>query len=497
MRTSWMLAVGAGVIVGVGALGACGSGSQGPAGPPGKDGQNGQTGPAGSAGAAGQPGKQGPPGEAGASIVISETAKHGLDISPVPVNLAGLTGDQIEAVGQGSYLVNAIGDCTGCHTSDPTKFLAGGVQFGGGAAPFTVTTRNLTPDATTGLPHDVQNVTQFVNVMRTGADYHGVGDGGAPTTTLVVMPWAVFRWMSTSDIQNIYAYLQVIPAVSNAVPDDTKPPIPPAAFAASYGDGNQSAAVPLPPETDVQGNAVADPGNVLRGLAIVPLSGITPPSDPGAQALFGRGAYLVNALADCNGCHTNPATTNPANTKISTTMYLTGGAVFDTPPPLQPLLHTVRAASANLQGSSKGFFTEPTMQFSTFLTLITQGVHADDPPPQAPLAFPMPWQTFSHMQLGDLEAIYTYMSAVAAQYGKTALTGAADKTIPAPALYCDTKVACPTGMKCSSASAAGECLAPTCVKDTDCAVCQTCGGASTGCATMTGTALAGCVAQGY
>jgi len=137
------------------------------------------------------------------------------------------------------------------------------------------------------------------------------------------------------------------------------------------------------------------------------------------------------------------------------------------------------------------------MEFSTFLTLITQGIHADDPQPQAPLAFPMPWQTFSHMQLGDLEAIYVYMNAVATQYGKTALTGAADKTLPMPELYCDTKVACPTGMKCSSSSAAGECLAPTCVKDTDCAVCQTCGGASTGCQAMAASALAACEAQGY
>jgi hypothetical protein len=500
MVRGWIAAIGVGVIAGGAALGACGgTGAQGAAG---QNGEAGAPGPAGSAGATGQPGatgKQGPPGEAGASIVISETAKHGLDISPVPVDLSGLTGDQIEAVGQGSYLVNAIADCTGCHTSDPAKFLAGGVQFGGTGAPFTVTSRNITPDATTGLPHDVQTVAQFVNALRTGADYHGVGDAGTPTQSLIVMPWAVFRWMSTGDIENIYAYLKVIPAVSNAIADDTKPPIPPTAYPspAAYGDGNQAAATPLPPETDAQGNPVADPNETLRGLALVPLTGITPPADPGGQAQFARGAYLVNAMADCNGCHTNPANTSQTSTKLSTTMYLTGGQVFATPPPLQPVLHTVRAASANLQGSTKGFFTEGGVTFSTFLTLITQGIHADDPPPQAPLAFPMPWQTFSHMQLGDLEAIYVYMNAVATQYGKTALTGAADKTIPAPALYCDTSNACPTSMKCSSTSAAGECLPTSCVKDTDCGACQTCGGGSVGCQAMAAPALATCVAQGY
>ena len=38
----------------------------------------------------------------------------GLAIAPVPLNLAGL--DQTK-VGLGSYLVNAVGDCNGCHSS--------------------------------------------------------------------------------------------------------------------------------------------------------------------------------------------------------------------------------------------------------------------------------------------------------------------------------------------------------------------------------------------
>jgi hypothetical protein len=432
--------------------------------------------------------------------VISETAKHGLDISPVPLNLAGLTGDQIEQVGQGSYIVNAIADCTGCHTSDPTKFLAGGVQFGGSGAPFTVTSRNLTPDPTTGLPADVKSESDFVTVLQTGADLHGVADAGAATQSLIVMPWAAFRWMSTADIKAVYAYLKLIPAVSNTIPADTKPAIPPAAVQTSYGDGDQTTATPLPPESDPQGNSIPDPGNLLRGLAINPLGEVTPPTDTAGQSLFARGSYLINAMADCNGCHTNPSTTSQTSTKLNAAMYLTGGQVFDTPPPLQPLLGTVRAASANLQGSTNGFFTKSTVEFSTFLTLITQGIHADDPPPQAHLAFPMPWQTFRNMQLADLQAIFVYMNTVATQYGKTSLTAAAtDKVIPMPALYCDSTHACPTGMTCSSSSAAGECLATTCAQNTDCAVCQTCATGTGGksCQALTGGALAGCEAQGY
>jgi hypothetical protein len=500
MRRGWISIGGIAVIAGIAALGACGgSGSQGPAGANGEAGAPGTPGTAGPTGSTGPQGPPGPPGEAGASIIISATAKHGLDISPVPLNLVGLTGDQIEQVGQGSYIVNAIADCGGCHTSDPTKFLGGGVQFGGGGAPFTVTSRNLTPDATTGLPNDVRNVDQFVSVLQTGADYHGVGDGGTATQSLIVMPWATFRWMSVNDIKAIYAYLKVIPAVSNSIAADTKPAIPPPPVQTSYGDGDQATATPLPPETDPQGNPIPDPGDILRGLAINPLSQVTPPSDPAGQTAFGRGAYLVNAMADCNGCHTNPATTSQTSSQLNVAMYLTGGQVFATPPPLQPVVHTVRAATADLQGATNGFFTKATVDFSVFLTLITQGIHADDPPPQAPLAFPMPWQTFRNMNLDDLQAVYVYMNNVATQYGKTSLTGLADKVIPMPALYCDTSNACPTGMTCSSTTAAGECLMNTCAKDTDCAACQTCatGAGGKSCAAMSAQALAGCVAQGY
>jgi hypothetical protein len=151
---------------------------------------------------------------------------------------------------------------------------------------------------------------------------------------------------------------------------------------------------------------------------------------------------------------------------------------FDTPPPLRPIVKTVRAASANLTGEVHGFFNLPNVTFATFLALITQGVHAEDMVP-TPLAFPMPWQTFRNMQLADLEAIYTYMNAVARQYGATTLTGVKDKIIPAPALFCDATHACVVGT-CSAAT--GECLDSPCATatvTTDCATCQTCS-ASTG-----------------
>jgi hypothetical protein len=91
--------------------------------------------------------------------------ERGLRISPVSVSLKG---KDRNLVGWGSYLVNAVADCSGCHTfpqflhgGDPfigpvrtpitpvrnvRHYLAGGFCFGH------VISSNLTPDLDTGLP---------------------------------------------------------------------------------------------------------------------------------------------------------------------------------------------------------------------------------------------------------------------------------------------------------------------------------------------------------
>jgi hypothetical protein len=539
MDQRWVSA-GAFLIVGACAAAAACGGSQGPSGPPGLQGDAGQPGDPGEAGAQGTPGTTGAAGEAGAPgttgsageagaqgpageagppgppVVVSEAAKKGLDIAPVPLALTGRTSRQIEMIGNGSYIVNALADCPNCHGSGPGTYLGGGGCVPGDAGPpgcsglqfatpnFTVTARNLTPDTATGLKLSED---QLVTAIRTGADFHTMGDGGAPSQTMLVMPWLTFRWMSDYDLRSIWWYLQAIPAVSNAVPADTKTttfapppslPVEPPAFTA----GNQGGTgTPLPPETTPTGPdssaPVPDPGFVLRGLALNPLTQVTTASlDTTTQSLYGRGSYIVNAIGDCSGCHTNAD--NPATGAILTTAYLTGGQVFDlnifgVPPFVQKQFGYVRSSSANLTGGTSGFFK--TEQFNTFETLITQGVHAEDPAPQRRVAFPMPWPFLKNMTLGDMEAVYTYMNQVAKQYGPT------DKVIPDPAIYCDPSTPCPGGWNCSSSSAPGECLHQTCAQASvkvDCAVCQTCSATVGGvCQTMSGGALGGCVQTGY
>jgi len=117
--------------------------------------------------------------------------EQGFAIAPVPLNLDG---KNRKLVGLGSYIVNAQGDCNGCHSAGPaTEFLPGGVPYfnqhptkinpatylGGGndfgpvsgpPSPHIIT-RNLTPSTKTGLPEGDHTFEQFLTILRTGKDF--------------------------------------------------------------------------------------------------------------------------------------------------------------------------------------------------------------------------------------------------------------------------------------------------------------------------------------
>jgi cytochrome c553 len=145
--------------------------------------------------------------------------RQGFRISPVELNLRG---KNRELVGEGSYLVNAVGVCADCH-SCPTytpghnpygapgvppgdgqinkkNYLAGGVLF----SPPGVTSANLTPDKTTGRPEG-HTFAEFKALIRTG---HDADEGGR---ILQVMPWPIFRNMTDHDLRAIYEFLRAIP----------------------------------------------------------------------------------------------------------------------------------------------------------------------------------------------------------------------------------------------------------------------------------------------
>lgn len=432
---------------GSGTPGASGSvgpkGEQGPAGPQGGKGDTGANGATGATGAAGDP---------GAPTVISERAKRGLDISPVPISLAGRSADEIERIGIGSYIANAVVGCGGCHQGPaqggPPKYMGGGTAFAIDDQGHAVYARNLTPDATTGMK---LSEAEFIEAMQTGKDFSNPGE------SLIAMPWPYFRWMTTADLRAIYAYLKAIPAVGNAVTADSKGPAanaPPVAMPTQYDEGDVTRALPS--------DDLPDPGHVLRGLAIDPLDShvFLSEASPAEQSAFGRGSYIVNAQAHCSDCHTNPAR-DPQTLKIDTANYLTGGAVFPVPPPLRPLTHYTRSMSANLRGELHGFEDG----FASFLALVQEGKHVEDPG-QPGVAWPMPWDSYRDMTLEDLEAVYTYVTNL------PRANGAADKATQMGATYCAIDDDCADGTTCNVAT--NECVGAACTIDDECGACQTC-----------------------
>src|SRR5271170_6646415 len=187
--------------------------------------------------------------------------QQGLQITPVPLNLAGLDPN---LVGLGSYLVNAVGDCNGCHTGggppnfdyaaggnpyfgqptkvDPTVYLSGGQDFGPVGGPDIpgpdIIARNLTPDKT-GLPAGGHTLAEFMQIIRNGTDYdhlHPTCTATSPAPTpancipapvrgdlLQIMPWPTFANMSDHDILAMYTYLSTIPCIEG--PTDPNDPL--------------------------------------------------------------------------------------------------------------------------------------------------------------------------------------------------------------------------------------------------------------------------------
>ena len=153
-----------------------------------------------------------------------------------------------DPVVRGAYLVT-LGSCHDCHTPkvmtaagpvlDSTRLLSGHpasealpVLPAGVVAPGqwgavtnnsltawvgpwgTSYTANLTPDRT-GLAGWTPEV--FIETIRQGK-HAGVGRALLPP-----MPWQMYRHMTDEDLRAVFAYLQSLPPVSNAVPAPLAP----------------------------------------------------------------------------------------------------------------------------------------------------------------------------------------------------------------------------------------------------------------------------------
>lgn len=199
-----------------------------------------------------------PPGHAAnennAALDEQQMSQTGLAIAGslgIPLNIGN---NDPEMVGLGSYLVNVVADCNGCH-SDPVtssgpggnpyllpganppffsgnrrvngaKYLGGNQDFGsfGPGMKAEIISRNITPDKT-GLAAGGLSLTDFIQLMRTGVDRdhaHPSCSGSIKTDCLAfpfngdllqVMPWPAFQNMTDRQLTAIYKYISSVPCL--------------------------------------------------------------------------------------------------------------------------------------------------------------------------------------------------------------------------------------------------------------------------------------------
>jgi len=150
--------------------------------------------------------------------------------------------------------------------------------------------------------------------------------------------------------------------------------------------------------------------------------------------LVGLGSYIVNAQADCNGCHSagpqteflrggNPYFGQPA--KINPATYLGGGNDFGPFPSSDSPQKLTHLFTRNLTPDKTGL-PEGGHTFAEFRQIIRTGVDMDHLHPNClagqteclPLPFKggllqvMPWPIYVNMTEHDLRAIYEYLSTI-------------------------------------------------------------------------------------
>jgi len=158
--------------------------------------------------------------------------------------------------------------------------------------------------------------------------------------------------------------------------------------------------VMLTRQTSAQGPAPLDESVVKQGLAIAPVKLDLRGKN---RALVGLGSYIVNAVSECNDCHTRPH-------------YLVGGNPFNGEAELPNALEHLTGGnqfgpftSVNLTPDGNGLPAGLTRD--EFKALLRTGL-TDDHPQFGPLLQVMPWPTFRKMTDRDLDAIYEYLRAI-------------------------------------------------------------------------------------
>jgi mono/diheme cytochrome c family protein len=166
-------------------------------------------------------------------------------------------------IANGATMFN-IGGCSSCHATPKQEDRT---QLGGGLAlvtPFgTFKAPNISPDPQYGIGS--WSELEFVNAMK-----KGVGRNGEHLYP--AFPYTSYQRMRLDDVRDLYAYLKTLPAV----------------------------ATPSAP------HQLPFPFSIRRGLGfwkLLYVDGKTFVPDTSKDAVFNRGAYLVEGPGHCAECH--------------------------------------------------------------------------------------------------------------------------------------------------------------------------------------------------
>src|SRR4029453_18188223 len=117
-------------------------------------------------------------------------------------------------VERGSYLVNAVMGCDGCHTPRPGGVFDMSTRFSGGSQvwdeqAYTVRGSNITPDPETGI-----GTWSEADIKR--ALTEGVRPRGVPLARQI--PFAFYKILAPDDLDAVAAYIKSVAPVRNQVP---------------------------------------------------------------------------------------------------------------------------------------------------------------------------------------------------------------------------------------------------------------------------------------
>jgi mono/diheme cytochrome c family protein len=203
----------------------------------------------------------------GTSLVHAQTTPAGSAHEESPLPLTVLTRPvepstpDADKIRRGQYLV-AVGDCMSCHLRAEGEPLAGGLGLN---TPFGVIySSNITSDRDTGI--GAWTSEQFYQAMHDGK--RPSGDNLYPA-----FPYPWFHLASRDDDDAMLAFLKTTPAVHYAPPQNTLH------FPMSIR-------------------------STVKVWNLLYLDSKAFKADPSQSAEWNRGAYLVNGLGHCSGCHT-------------------------------------------------------------------------------------------------------------------------------------------------------------------------------------------------